>query len=105
MDRKAIESYANEISLLKSLRNNPSIIQMYDSQVDRERKAIFVVMELGEVDLNHVLQQQMIASSSESAATALALRSSPPVMVVSALAHHIQFFSICPFRFDRTIAG
>jgi hypothetical protein len=58
MDRKAMESYANEISLLKSLRGNPAIIQMYDSQVDLDRKTILVVMELGEVDLNHVLQQQ-----------------------------------------------
>jgi hypothetical protein len=62
MDRKAIEGYANEISLLKRLRGNPAIIQMYDSEVDLARKAIFVVMELGEVDLNQVLQQQAIAA-------------------------------------------
>jgi len=58
MDDKAIEGYANEISLLKSLRGNPSIIQLYDSQVDMARKSIYLVMELGEVDLNQVLQQQ-----------------------------------------------
>jgi hypothetical protein len=60
MDKKAIEGYANEIALLKRLRGNPAIIQMYDSEVDLERKAIFVTMELGEVDLNHVLQQQAL---------------------------------------------
>jgi len=58
MDRKAIDGYANEIALLKSLRSNQAIIQMYDSEVDVPRKAIFVVMEAGEIDLNGVLQQQ-----------------------------------------------
>lgn len=60
MDKKSINSYANEIRLLKSLRGNPAIIQLYDSEVDLQRKAIFLVMELGEVDLNHVLQQQAL---------------------------------------------
>eukprot|EP00957_Ditylum_brightwellii_P188618 14359064-Ditylum_brightwellii.AAC.1 len=58
MDKRAIDGYANEISLLKRLRGSPAIIQMYDSEVDLDRKALFLVMELGEVDLNHVLQQQ-----------------------------------------------
>ena len=66
MDRKAIEGYANEISLLKRLRGNPAIIQMYDSEVDIQRKSIFVVMELGEVDLNHVLQQRALSKTSRS---------------------------------------
>ena len=62
MDRKAIEGYANEISLLKRLRGNPAIVHMYDSEVDLERKSIFVVMEVGEVHLNHVLQQRAVSS-------------------------------------------
>jgi hypothetical protein len=66
MDQKAINGYANEIALLKRLRGNPSIIQMYDSEVDLSRKAIFVVMELGEVDLNQVMQQQTLGSAKES---------------------------------------
>lgn len=60
LDQKHIESYANEIKLLKSLRGNPAIIQMFDSQVDFKRKAILMVMEVGEIDLNHVLQQQSL---------------------------------------------
>jgi len=52
--KKLIEGYTNEIYLLKRLRGNPAIIQMYDSEVDPERKGIFLVMEAGEVDLNHV---------------------------------------------------
>ena len=67
MDRKAIDGYANEIALLKRLRGNPAIIQMYDSEVDLSRKAIFLVMEVGEVDLNFVLQQQAVNASSKTA--------------------------------------
>ena len=65
MDRKAINGYANEIALLKRLRGNPAIIQMYDSEVDLSRKAIFVAMELGEVDLNQVIQQQTMCTPKE----------------------------------------
>jgi hypothetical protein len=63
MDKKAINGYANEIALLKRLRGNPAIIQMYDSEVDLSRKAIFVAMELGEVDLNQVIQQQTLGKN------------------------------------------
>lgn len=38
MKNKEIDGYANEIALLKRLRGNPSIIQMFDSEVDRARK-------------------------------------------------------------------
>jgi len=62
MEQSTIDSYANEIALLKKLRGNPAIIQMFDSEVDRSRNAIFLVMEVGEVDLNHVLQQQATIS-------------------------------------------
>ena len=66
MDKKAIDGYANEISLLKRLRGNPAIIQMYDSEVDLARKSIFVVMELGEADLNHILQQRALSGGCRS---------------------------------------
>jgi serine/threonine-protein kinase TTK/MPS1 len=62
MEKKTIDGYSNEIALLKRLRGNPAIIQMFDSEVDLQRKAIFLVMELGEVDLSHVLQQQSLAN-------------------------------------------
>ena len=55
MTRKSIEGYANEIRLLHRLRGSQAIIQLYDSEVDIKRKAIFLVMEAGEADLNHVV--------------------------------------------------
>lgn len=66
MRKKAIDAFANEIALLKKLQGNPAIIQMFDSEVDLKRKSIFVVMELGEVDLNHVLHQQTLTARGSS---------------------------------------
>ena len=63
LNKQAIDGYANEIALLKRLKGNPAIIQLYSSEVDLERKSIFLVMELGEVDLNYVLRQQELLSS------------------------------------------
>jgi serine/threonine-protein kinase TTK/MPS1 len=59
VDAKTIESYKNEITILESLQGKCEygIIKMIDSQVDLERKSIFVVMELGE-DLKCALQKQ-----------------------------------------------
>ena len=58
MDKKAIDSYANEIALLKSLQGNPAIIQINDSEVNLENKSIMIAMQMGDVDLNDVLKQQ-----------------------------------------------
>lgn len=57
VDADAIEGYTNEIALLKRLSNNPAIIHLYDSEVV-PRKVIHFIMEVGEVDLNHVLQKK-----------------------------------------------
>jgi len=65
MDERSIAGYSNEIALLKRLRGNPSIIRLLDSQVNMDRKAIFLVMEVGEVDLNHVLDQNGIKGESQ----------------------------------------
>lgn len=65
LNKTAIEGYANEIALLNRLKGNQSIIQLYSSEVDYDRKSIFLVMELGEVDLNYVLRQQELISSSQ----------------------------------------
>jgi serine/threonine-protein kinase RIO1 len=66
LNQCAIDGYANEIALLKRLRGNPAIIQLYSAEVDLNRKSILLVMELGEVDLNYVLRQQALSSSSSS---------------------------------------
>ena len=65
LNKAAIDDYANEIALLKRLKGNPAIIQLYSAEVDLERKSILLVMELGEVDLNYVLRQQELLSSKQ----------------------------------------
>ena len=64
MKKKEVDGFSNEINLLKRLRGNPSIIQLIDAQIVLDRKSILVVMELGEVDLHHVLQQQQQSGGS-----------------------------------------
>mmetsp|Transcript_43343 Transcript_43343/g.76015 ORF Transcript_43343/g.76015 Transcript_43343/m.76015 type:complete len:730 (+) Transcript_43343:645-2834(+) len=65
LNKAAIDGYANEIALLKRLKGNPAIIQLYSAEVDLERKSILLVMEVGEVDLNYVLRQQELSSSKQ----------------------------------------
>ncbi|KAL7533279.1 hypothetical protein ACHAXR_005138, partial [Thalassiosira sp. AJA248-18] len=65
LNKAAIDGYANEIELLKRLKGNPAIIQLYSAEVDLERKSILLVMEVGEVDLNYVLRQQELMSSKQ----------------------------------------
>ena len=69
LNKAAIDGYANEIALLKRLKGNPAIIQLYSAEVDLERKSILLVMELGEVDLNYVLRQQELISSKQQGRT------------------------------------
>jgi serine/threonine protein kinase len=54
---ETIESYTNEIALLEQLKGSRHIIQLIDSEVDLDKKAIHVVMEKGEIDLNQMLQK------------------------------------------------
>ncbi|KAL1924075.1 uncharacterized protein VTP21DRAFT_7110 [Calcarisporiella thermophila] len=57
-DAATIESYINEINLLKRLTNNERIIKLYDAEVNREKGYLLMLMEYGEIDLAHVLAKQ-----------------------------------------------
>ena len=57
-----LNGYLNEIGLLKRLSSNPSIINLGDSEIIPD-KLIYMVMEVGEADLNFVLQQQRKSST------------------------------------------
>ena len=52
------ESYVNEIDLLNSLKGSPYIIQLVDSQVDKESLSVSMIMEAGEIDLSKVLKKR-----------------------------------------------
>ncbi|CAN0278749.1 unnamed protein product, partial [Ectocarpus fasciculatus] len=60
-----LDNYSNEIELLKSLQGNRFIINLENSEVDRRRGIIYIVLELGETDLDQLMRQYKanIASS------------------------------------------
>ena len=62
MEKKAIDGYLNEIgSLAETLTGNPSIIQMFDSQVDLKRKShLSCHGSQRDFDLGQVLEQQAL---------------------------------------------
>jgi serine/threonine-protein kinase TTK/MPS1 len=48
---EVLESFTNEISLLKKCKGSSYIIDLIDSEVNREKMFVSLVMEMGEVDL------------------------------------------------------
>lgn len=55
-----LDSYANEIALLKKLRGAPTIIELHDSEVSREQGIIMLVMEYGDTDLAKLLLRNKV---------------------------------------------
>ena len=62
-DQKSLASYVNEIKLMDRLRCNPNIISLIDSEVNLEKRVIYMIMEHGEIDLGSLLQQKRKTSS------------------------------------------
>ena len=61
LDEVTLSSYTNEISLLKSFSNNPHIIQLIDSEMNKEQACLYILMEYGEVDLGKMLKNRLEA--------------------------------------------
>jgi hypothetical protein len=59
LDEVTLNSYTNEISLLKSFANNPHIIQLIDSEMNKEQACLYILMEYGEVDLGKMLKNRV----------------------------------------------
>ena len=59
LDEVTLASYTNEISLLKSFANNPHIIQLIDSEMNKEQACLYILMEYGEVDLGKMLKNRV----------------------------------------------
>lgn len=57
LDKETIAQYENEIAVLRSLQGNPYIIRLIGYSGDKQKKAIHLVMEHGEIDLNHKLHE------------------------------------------------
>lgn len=53
-----IKSYTNEINLLQRLVGQRTIVRLIDSEINVPRGVIFLVEEIGEIDLAHLLKLQ-----------------------------------------------
>lgn len=57
-DAPSVQNFTNEIALLDKLRGCSNIVHLVDSEVNLKERTICVVMELGEIDLNRLLQRE-----------------------------------------------
>lgn len=57
-DGETYQSFLNEIELLERLRGHDRIIQLVSSEVNEVRRTLIMVMEIGEIDLNALLQER-----------------------------------------------
>eukprot|EP00736_Rhodelphis_marinus_P002828 Rmarinus@m.21853 len=56
-EEEVLTEIRNEINLLKRLRNKKNIIQLVDAEINERDRIVHMVMECGEVDLAHLLEQ------------------------------------------------
>ena len=59
LDEITLQSYTNEISVLKSFANHPHIIQLIDSEMNKEQACLYILMEYGEIDLGKMLKNRV----------------------------------------------
>ncbi|TLD22857.1 hypothetical protein PspLS_07654 [Pyricularia sp. CBS 133598] len=57
-DITAVKGFLGEIELLKRLSGVDRVIQMYDSELNQEKKLLSVLMEMGELDLGDLLKSR-----------------------------------------------
>ena len=66
MNRKTLSIFQNEINLMVKLKGKPNIIQLIDAEINMEKKCIYMVMEMGDIDLNHLLKKRREEDSKKS---------------------------------------
>jgi serine/threonine-protein kinase TTK/MPS1 len=58
-DAETYQAFLNEISLLEALRGHDRIIQLVAHEVNEAKRSLIMVMEIGEIDLNALLQERI----------------------------------------------
>lgn len=58
-DSETYQAFLNEISLLEALRGHDRIIQLVAHEVNEVKRSLIMVMEIGEIDLNALLQERI----------------------------------------------
>jgi serine/threonine-protein kinase TTK/MPS1 len=69
MNRKTLSIFQNEINLMVKLKGKPNIIQLIDAEINMEKKCIYMVMEMGDIDLNHLLKKRKEEAAKSSVAS------------------------------------
>ena len=69
MNRKTLSIFQNEINLMVKLKGKPNIIQLIDAEINMEKKCIYMVMEMGDIDLNHLLKKRREEHAKKSVAS------------------------------------
>ena len=59
-DEMAVRGYKGEIDLLQRLKNVDRVVRLFDFEINEEKQTLSVLMELGESDLNKVLNQRLV---------------------------------------------
>ncbi|KTW29349.1 hypothetical protein T552_01304 [Pneumocystis carinii B80] len=57
-DKSAIVNFKDEIELLKKLSGHERIIKLYDSEINDTKGYLMMILEIGEIDLSHLLAKQ-----------------------------------------------
>ncbi|KIW04065.1 uncharacterized protein PV09_04883 [Verruconis gallopava] len=58
-DESAVMGYKGEINLLRKLKNEERVVQLFDYMIDEEKQRLYVLMESGETDLAKVLRVKL----------------------------------------------
>ena len=58
-DELAVRGYKGEIDLLQRLKNVDRVVRLFDFEINEEKQILSVLMELGETDLNKILNQRL----------------------------------------------
>ncbi|XP_077287853.1 dual specificity protein kinase monopolar spindle 1 [Arctopsyche grandis] len=64
VNQSIAESYVNEIKLLKQLQGSDRVITMYNYEFIKQQKILYVLLEMGDVDLSSLLKSYRIREKS-----------------------------------------
>ena len=63
VDEAAVRGFKGEIDLLRRLDRCERVVRIYDFELNEQRQALSVLMDLGELDLKHLLDPRLDAES------------------------------------------
>ncbi|KAK6584774.1 hypothetical protein PZA11_002998 [Diplocarpon coronariae] len=64
-DESAIRGFKGEIDLLKKLEGVERVIRLYDFELNEEKSTLTVLMEMGELDMNKMLELRLKADNAK----------------------------------------